>query len=444
MLVRFIVNNFTSFGEECEFNMLPDNVKSLSHHIIDTPKIKLLKNAIIYGANGAGKSNLFTAIHVFKSIVTTGEVGAVSNYKFKLNAECRKKPIEFEIELLIENKLFIYGIKFDTNIVFEEFLYESLKTKHKIVFHRYTENNTHNLFFSEKFTKDPKNQLLISLLKENLLDKHQLLISRYKELKIVHIENVFRTISNILIITPDVKFLGLESFYLHTDRYRDFANNFLKKSDTGVDSLEIERIKLEKYIGEDDIDIVENIYAYMEDKEEGEYFHKGTYLVLSRSDNRDLLVAKAITKHSDNLGNLIKFELEDESDGTRRLLDFVPAFRFLLRDESEEDFPVILFIDEIDQSLHPTMLKEILQELINHPNYKGQLIFSTHESQLLDLKLFRQDEIWFVEKDQETKSSKYYSMNDFKPRNDLDIRKGYLSGRFGAIPFINNIIDLNW
>ena len=77
-------------------------------------------------------------------------------------------------------------------------------------------------------------------------------------------------------------------------------------------------------------------------------------------------------------------------------------------------------------------------------NTKGQLIFTSHESNLLDLDIFRQDEIWFVEKDNKSGDTKMYSLSEFKPRYDLDIRKGYLKGRFGAIPFLAKLHDLNW
>ncbi len=81
---------------------------------------------------------------------------------------------------------------------------------------------------------------------------------------------------------------------------------------------------------------------------------------------------------------------------------------------------------------------------MSNENTKGQLIFTTHESNLLDLDIFRQDEIWFSEKNNKTGSTQLYSLSDFKPRYDLDIRKGYLKGRFGAIPFLAHLEDLKW
>ncbi|NOX45474.1 MAG: AAA family ATPase, partial [Chlorobi bacterium] len=104
----------------------------------------------------------------------------------------------------------------------------------------------------------------------------------------------------------------------------------------------------------------------------------------------------------------------------------------------------VYLIDEIDRSMHPILTKGILDYFLNQLIFsKGQLIVTTHESNLLDLEMFRKDEIWFVEKNQ-FGSSSFYSLLEFKPRADKDIKKGYLNGRFGAIPFLSNSKDLNW
>ncbi|MBC7554628.1 MAG: AAA family ATPase, partial [Taibaiella sp.] len=105
---------------------------------------------------------------------------------------------------------------------------------------------------------------------------------------------------------------------------------------------------------------------------------------------------------------------------------------------------ITYIVDEIDQSLHPALLYKLIQKIMADTETKGQLIFTTHDSNLLDLNIFRQDEIWFAEKDKMKGSTQLYSLNEYKPRYDLDIRKGYLKGRFGAIPFLANLDELNW
>jgi hypothetical protein len=101
-------------------------------------------------------------------------------------------------------------------------------------------------------------------------------------------------------------------------------------------------------------------------------------------------------------------------------------------------------IDEIDRSLHPTLVRALVSKIVTDKNMKGQLIFTTHDAGLLDGKIFRNDEIWFAEKDRETQNTHLYTLDEFKPRADLDIEKGYLNGRFGAIPFLAKLNELNW
>jgi AAA15 family ATPase/GTPase len=160
--------------------------------------------------------------------------------------------------------------------------------------------------------------------------------------------------------------------------------------------------------------------------------------VILMGEEGKLIVRKTISVHKDNIGDNVLFKLSEESDGTKRLLDFMPAFNNII----QQNFTYL--IDEIDRSLHPSLLCMMIKKIMIDVTTKGQLIFTTHESNLLNLDIFRQDEIWFVEKDKKTGGTQMYSLSEFKPRYDLDIRKGYLKGRFGAIPFLANLQDLNW
>lgn len=150
-----------------------------------------------------------------------------------------------------------------------------------------------------------------------------------------------------------------------------------------------------------------------------------------------LYVKQLKTEHLDSQGNSIEFDLMEESDGSIRLIDYLPV----LEDVYNRDITYI--IDEIERSIHPLLIKEVISKFSADTNTKGQLIFSTHESNLLDLSIFRQDEIWFVEKNH-SQSTDLYSLSDFKEHNTLDIRKRYLAGRYGSIPFLANLSDLNW
>ncbi len=156
-----------------------------------------------------------------------------------------------------------------------------------------------------------------------------------------------------------------------------------------------------------------------------------------REPNGELTLLKLKARHHlKDEEEHIDFEIENESDGTRRLMDLLPA---LLHSKSSEK---VYLIDEIDRSMHPLLSRMFLEAYLNDQNCgRGQLIVTTHESQLLDRKLLRRDEIWFAEKDKNG-GSHLYSLSEYKVRNDLKLGKGYLDGRFGAIPFLGDLESL--
>ncbi len=136
-------------------------------------------------------------------------------------------------------------------------------------------------------------------------------------------------------------------------------------------------------------------------------------------------------------GGKEKFTATEESDGTRRLLDYLPALFEAINSRR------VYLIDEIERSIHPLLIKELIRKFSHDEHTSGQLIFSTHESNLLDQDIFRPDEIWFAEKNKEG-ATELYPLSEFKEHHTIDIRKGYLNGRYGGIPFLGNLKDLNW
>jgi hypothetical protein len=270
------------------------------------------------------------------------------------------------------------------------------------------------------------------------LKSNELFLGKTDELKIKEITSSRNVIEKeIVIIHPGSKFQSLVPALTSSSRFNTFANEMLETFDTGVSELDIETMDIDKYFGEDDEKTKKEIIQEIKDGH-SVLLNTETGGVLATKEKGKYVVKKVVAKHLNNEGKKISFDLTEESDGTQRLLDFIPAFDGILNDE------ICFIIDEIDQSLHPTLLKSIIQKVMNNDNTKGQLVFTTHESNLLDLDIFRQDEVWFAEKNKNTGSTQLYSLSDFKPRYDLDIRKGYLKGRFGAIPFLAHLEDLNW
>jgi AAA15 family ATPase/GTPase len=441
MLIRFIVSNFLSINEEREFNMLAGPFKTHKHHVYNTGKVNVLKAAAIYGANGAGKSNLIKAIEFLQEAVSNGGITkSVNDKKFKLSKSNEHKPITFEIELSIGKKIFAYGVSFNQASVVEEWLYESgVKTDDKLIFERKaSKSGKPSIKMADKYRKTQKQKLLIELMEESLLRTGELLLGKSNEFKIKEIISVRTKIENaIIIIHPGSKFQGLVPQLTTSNKFKEFANGLLNTFDTGVTELGIEIIDFEKFFGEEDEQLKKDI---IEDIESGEnvLFSTDAGGVLITSAKGKYLVKKVVAKHITDEEKSISFDLTSESDGTQRLLDFIPAFDGMLEEE------ITFVIDEIDQSLHPALLKALINKIMVDDSTKGQLVFTTHESNLLNLDIFRQDEIWFAEKERKSGSTQLYSLSDFKPRYDLDIRKGYLKGRFGAIPFLAHLEDLKW
>lgn len=441
MFIRFIVSNFLSFNEEREFNMLAGSFKTHKHHVYDLGKIEVLKAAAIYGANGAGKSNMIKAIEFLQETIKAGGLhNSVNEKKFKLNEINKTKPISFEIEFSIEKKIYSYGVSLNQLTVVEEWLYESgINVDDKLIFERKTgKSGKSSIKISEKYQKTQKQKLLIELMEDNFLKSGELFLGKSEDLKIKEIIAVRDEIeNNITIIHPGSKFQSLVPALNSSERFKTFANNILETFDTGVSQLGIENIDFEKYFGEDDEILKKEIIQEVENGH-NVVVNTNTGGVLIIKEKGKYIVKKVIAKHLNSEGKNITFDLTEESDGTQRLLDFIPAFDGILNTN------MCFIIDEIDQSLHPALLKGLIQKIMSDKDTTGQLIFTTHESNLLDLDIFRQDEIWFCEKDKKNGNSQLYSLSDFKPRYDLDIRKGYLKGRFGAIPFLANLEDLNW
>lgn len=159
-------------------------------------------------------------------------------------------------------------------------------------------------------------------------------------------------------------------------------------------------------------------------------------IILVKEDEKIMVYSLKI-EHTGKDNRIALFELDEESDGTNRLLDFIPVFQGLVKKE------VVYVIDEVERSIHSLLIKELIRKFSLEKKTRGQLIFTTHESNLLDQEIFRKDEIWFTEKDKHG-ATDLYSLNDFKEHITKDIRSGYLNGRYGAIPFLGNLKDLNW
>jgi uncharacterized protein len=447
MLITFKINNFLSFDTQIEFMMQAGTVRGgeLNHHVIKGKgrnDVDILKSAIIYGANASGKSNFIKAIEFAKSVILNGlTITATENKHFRLDAQSIEQPTRFEFEFKSNGKMYAYGVvlSLKNRKIQEEWLFELLKTTDKPVFERKVLNNGKSAIeLNLTLDRDGKNRF--DVYKKDIKDT-QLFLSEINDKDVEDIQNIdaFKDAfnwfkHNIIIIYPTTKIESLD--FAGNDEMTTLFSEFLETFKTGIQGIET----VEQDIDDAQIpsDVREHVLFGLKQIGDKSIRTESGY-IFSKNAIGGFKISMQFTKHTvKDSTEMARFELKDESDGTRRIMDFIPALLGLAKTNKT------YLIDEIDRSLHPELTQKILDVFfLNTQDIESQLIATTHESSLLDLNLLRRDEIWFVEKDKEG-ASKMYSLEQFKPRHDKEIRKAYLQGRFGAIPFVASVKDLGW
>lgn len=447
MLIRFAVKNLFSFKDETEFNLLPSKAKRLSHHKYSKGGIEILKLSAVYGANGSGKSNLIRSISLLKMMLLKGAIpNSLTSQKFKLSESSQTEPVEIAIEFFVNNAIYYYAIGINNGIVVDEyFSSNNAKQEDQMIFHRKYENEKITISFFKGFEKERENLTLKKIIETDLLKLNQPLFSllntisnnAFIDIKLAHswFEN------GLIVIYPETKATGLVIEIESKAGFKEFANELMCSFNTGISNLKVDVKSVEEFFGKDNQKEVDEIKAELKNNPEKKIGlmtnAKTSEEVVVVNDDGRILAKRLLFEHKGDRNQNVEFRFDEESDGTRRLLEYIPAFSSVIQNS-----PTFI-IDEIERSIHPLIIKEIVSKFSKDESTKGQLIFSTHESNLLDQEIFRPDEIWFTEKSI-LGSTKLYSLSDFKEHNTIDIRKGYLNGRYGAIPFLGNLQDLNW
>jgi len=439
MLIRFSVENFLSFKDEVELSMIPGKVRSHKHHVISDGKsrgIKALKAAVLYGANASGKSNLIKAMDFARNLIVTGrrprELILVRPFKF--DTDSQNKPSRFEFEFKSGTTFFNYGFVADAEKIREEWLYEISPTSEKQIFERETtaEGKTAVQFGTIKYANADDREFLRFTGRGTR--QNQLFLTESIERGLHYFEAAYNWFNEILtIVFPQSRPLWLEANLVDKE-FNQFFQEILNVFDTGISGIELVEISSDEEIPKS-VRTIRDQFQERTDQDTIVRGPDGRYL-LSRNEGNKIKVSKFMTLHHvKGESQSALFEANEESDGTQRLFDLIPALIELHLIER------VVVIDELDRSLHPHLSHKILELFLNSTTgHQSQLIVTTHESRLLDFDLLRRDEIWFLEKDSEGRSS-LYSLEEFSIRDDMDIRKGYLLGRFGGIPIIKPLTE---
>lgn len=421
MLVQFIVGNFLSFNKKRTLSLKARGISELKTNISTFKSEKLLRSAVVYGANSSGKSNLIKALERMRDVVLTSvklnDSDELDYSPFLLSNETENHPTFFEIVFWHDSIRYRYGFEYTLELIVNEWLFAGKTEKNeKPLFIRTIDG----IGVSDKFKEGKGN--------ESKTNDNRLFISLVAQLggdvskRIVDFFNDYNVLS------------GLE----HND-YTGFTMRMLHKNLDGCnESLKLyQKLKL----GFKEINAVESDFNPAEIPD---YISpKMKTKLIKELGGKKAISLKTIHNKFDKKGNIIDFvvfdKLGNESEGTNKIIDLSgPIFDTL-------NFGKTLIIDELDAKLHPLITIRIV-ELFNDPESNpnnAQLIFTTHDTNLLSEDLFRRDQIWFSEKD-DLEQTDLYSLLDInlpdgtKVRNDSNLEKNYIRGRYGAIPFIIN------
>lgn len=440
MILRVTIENLYSFMKETEISFVAGKSTIHGKQVSRAEKrddISVLKTGIIYGANASGKSNIIKAVSVIQKIALSS-VPKKYIEPFKL-VKPNGRPSKVEMEFKVGKKFFAYGVEFTIKGIVEEWLYEiNSRTDREIYTRKITVDG--NKFTFGAVNGDAETLQLLKFISQSTPITDSFLAEYIKRngKGLPLINDVYGWMKESLkIIFPNSRYNGIS---IRAEKDKDFAvatKSLLEYFNTGI--VDIRRIKVNK----EDVDLPKDLLTELLADAEPDK----NYIIASPSDSTIYffetdhegitIIYKQSAIHTTNNDDEVSFEMSEESDGSIRLLDFIPMLIDLRLNES------VYLVDEIDRSMHPMLSQKLLEYYFNHLSNERdtQLIFSTHESNLLNLDLIRADEVWFVEKGHEG-ASHLTSLAEYKPRED--IRKGYLQGRYGAIPFFAPVNSLKW
>lgn len=442
MLINIKVENFLSFDEETQLTMIPSSkIRKMPNHKVKIKKISLLKYAIIYGANAAGKSNL---IRIFEFMANSvGEhIPVEANSMFCKSKESNsEKPSKFELQFSYKNKFYAYGF---------EILLKNKKIKSEWLVELYSDGNAELLFQRDENQKPHINDELV--LEDTDINKLNTYIEDFDEnsntlflsfmnnekkynetSKLIFFKDVYNYITkNLKIGKPDTSLTDFSQYTNETSLKQ--ITDLVKMFDTGISEIRIEETSLDELKQEVPSIILDKMLSnnekYSDNKSYSSMVIRSQYSFFDIEilENGELKVSTIKLKHNNTFYD---FNYKDESDGTRRLIELLDML--LTKEEN-----IVYIIDEIERSMHQRLIikfLEIFDEI--HINRRIQLFFTTHETSLLNLNMFRRDEIWFVDRDFDSKSS-VYPLNKFTEIYDTKLTQAYLDGRYGAIPIFKS------
>lgn len=421
MLVEFRVKNFRSLRDEQVLSMVATKDKVLldTNTLPTNIKIKaapnLLRSIAIYGGNASGKSNVIKAMQYMRGVVvesaTIMQPGrSFSNFQpFMLDNKFVNEPTKFEITFLIGGIRYEYGFTFTTQRIISEQLLVYVKSRPQCWFQRSIDTNTgKDLYTFSSGLKGAKN------IWESVTRPNSLFLSMAALLNSEQLLPVFDWFNKYLVIFNEANKLDptFSLQMLHQpDGHKEICD-FLKAADISITDIKVITSKIP-------------VHGMRIDHVTGK----------AEVTTNEIETSQPVFHHVTEHGKA-EFDFKEESSGTINLLVLAGPVLDILKKG------LVLVVDELEASLHPLLVQKLVQ-LFHRPETNtggAQLIFTTHNTSLLNAcGLFRRDQIWFLEKDT-AQASNLYSLSDFSPRKNEALERGYLQGRYGAIPFLGDLM----
>ncbi|MGN0466399.1 MAG: ATP/GTP-binding protein [Lachnospiraceae bacterium] len=440
MLIKISVENFKSFDKQEELSMLSSSkIQDNKSHRLKIKQTNLLKNAVVYGANASGKSNLVITIGFIKKVLMEGlPVNSVNDF-CRNKEENKNRESVFELQFTVEDKFYAYGFSavLSQRKITEEWMYELMQ-----------DGSAHNLFLREGSnapvlgdgvnpTAAEKNRFAVYSEDFAGHDAQLFLteMNRGKKYapnsKLLFFLQTFNwIINNIIVINPSIGISNTDAYY--SAESLESISKLIQTFDTGVSEIKTKVITVEEMGKMIPAEVLSDIFVHLKKQMQMTNLPKiqmtwridDGFFNIRIKENSEPEITTLVLKHGKSI---FDFNFAEESDGTKRLFDLIDMLMTKRQD-------TVFVVDELERSLHPKLTEHFLKLFMEvHNGVRMQLIFTTHEDTIMDQKLFRRDEIWFVERDADN-ASKIYSLDRFKERYDKKLSKAYLEGRYGAIP----------
>ena len=404
MLIEFTVGNHLSFKDKKTLSLEASSIKEFEENTFKAVNYNLLKSAVVYGANSSGKSNLLKSFISMQSIVIKSaqmsSTDKIDVKPFLLNTETEIMPSYFEILILIGSERYRYGFEADETMIYSEWLFERTSKTERPLFYRDKNKIEVTKYFSEGIgieEKTRENALFLSA-----VDQWNGKISK----------KIIRWFSNQIFFFSGLIHEHRRNITIEYDKQlNNEVSNFISQFNLGFNAFKFDK------------------------NNQNSVFHSLFPDVQTRHNKYDKQ-GKIAGEHWFDL-------YTQESSGTNKIFDFSGVIMAGL------EIGATIIIDELDAKLHPLLTLAVVK-LFNSPEHNSknaQLIFATHDTNLLSYGAFRRDQIYFTEKNQFEETDlyslvEYKDENGVKPRNDRSFEKDYINGRYGAIPFIGDFSNL--